>query len=671
MRVAYYSPLPPERSGIADYSALLLPALSRLVDVEVVRRGRTRPVAADAAVYHVGNDPEAHGWIVDALRRRPGVVVLHDFVLHHLVAGLTLGRKDGRRTSRRWNEMRVSPAACSRTACSTAAFRRRGRRSPTRFRSSGRCSQTRRVDRSFALRGGAGASGRLPRTAVAHPAPGLADSCRRAGRERRPAPLRCFGHLNASKRIPQLVEAFDAVRARHPRARLLLVGPASPGFDADRFAAEGVDRIDYVGEERLWSLMAACDACISLRAPTMGETSGSAIRALSLGRPLVVSDLGWFAELPDDVALKVPVDDDEVPALTTALELLAASEVMQRAMGDAAREYVAREHDLHRVAEGYASALEESAAAPQSGTQSSPTSREPRRRSASSPVRRSPRSSAAGSTSSGWRATDGRIQARSRHQPARACSGLGVARRARRALRRFPLRTLAPCCRALDHGRRAHLFRAGEELRVHGPLPHPRRASRTYGVVYPLVIAPAWRLFASVPDAYGAAKTVGSVLMSLAAIPTYFLARRVTRPFLALVAAVLAVAVPSMMYTGTLMTETVFYPVFVCVALALVLALDRRPCRASSPCSACAWWLLSPARRPWCCFPPSRAHRWCWCGSTGGGCARCWTSASCTAASRRRARGPDGSARSRSLRRTTCSAATALPVTPTIAQARS
>ena len=58
--------------------------------------------------------------------------------------------------------------------------------------------------------------------------------------------------------------------------------------------------------------MAACDACVSLRSPTMGETSGTAIRALSLGKPLVVSDVGWFSELPDDVALKVPVDEDEV-----------------------------------------------------------------------------------------------------------------------------------------------------------------------------------------------------------------------------------------------------------------------------------------------------------------------------------------------------------------------
>ena len=69
MKVAYYSPMSPERSGIADYSALLLPALERRLDVQVVRRGRTRPVrGTDLALYHLGNNPDAHGWIVDALR---------------------------------------------------------------------------------------------------------------------------------------------------------------------------------------------------------------------------------------------------------------------------------------------------------------------------------------------------------------------------------------------------------------------------------------------------------------------------------------------------------------------------------------------------------------------------------------------------------------------------
>ena len=95
MKVAYYSPLPPSRSGIADYSALLLPALREHVDVVVAERGKRAP-DADVALYHVGNDPDAHDWIVDALLERPGVVVLHEYVLHHLIAGMTIGRGNGR-----------------------------------------------------------------------------------------------------------------------------------------------------------------------------------------------------------------------------------------------------------------------------------------------------------------------------------------------------------------------------------------------------------------------------------------------------------------------------------------------------------------------------------------------------------------------------------------------
>ena len=70
----------------------------------------------------------------------------------------------------------------------------------------------------------------------------------------------------------------------------------------------------------------------------MGETSGVAIRALSLGRPLVVSDLGWFAELPDEVALKIPVDEREPDALAAALESLAGDEARREAMAAAAAE---------------------------------------------------------------------------------------------------------------------------------------------------------------------------------------------------------------------------------------------------------------------------------------------------------------------------------------------
>jgi hypothetical protein len=99
--------------------------------------------------------------------------------------------------------------------------------------------------------------------------------------------------------------------------------------------------------------------------------------------------------------------------------------------------------------------------------------------------------------------------------------------------------------------------------------------SAPYGFVYPLLVAPAYRLFGSVPAAYDAAKAINSVAMSLVTIPTYLLARRVLPTGLSLLAAAFAVAVPSMAYTGTLMTENAFYPLFVLFALVLVRMLER------------------------------------------------------------------------------------------------
>jgi len=371
VKVSYYSPMPPERSGIADYSALLLPALRRRLDVQVVKRGRTRPArGTDLSLYHVGNNPDAHGWIVDALRRQPGVVVLHDFVLHHLVAGLTIGRRDGhgyldamereggvvgRLLAHGVLDKRIPPLWESRPQEFHLAGEVLGL-------ATGLIVHSHHVEDRAREAGFEGPIWRVPHPAW--PVPEL----RVSGSEPQGSPLvGSFGNLNSSKRIPQLLEAFARLRRDRPQAKLLLVGAVSPGFDLDRrlqrlgLSSDGILREDYVDEPRLWSLMAACDVCVNLRAPTMGETSGSVIRQLSLGKPVVVSDVGWFSELPDEVALKIPVGSGEAETLHAALELLAADESVRSAMSRAALELARREHDLEHVAELYASALERAA----------------------------------------------------------------------------------------------------------------------------------------------------------------------------------------------------------------------------------------------------------------------------------------------------------------------
>ena len=369
MRVAYFSPMPPERSGIADYSALLLPELERRVDVTVVRRGRKRPPrGTDLCLYQVGNNPDAHGWIVEALRRTPGVVMLHDFVLHHLVAGLTIGRRDGHGYL---DAMEREGGVVGRLLGHAVLDKRippLWENRPEDFHLAGEVLDlaTGLIVHSQYVAGRARAAGYAgPIWHIPHPAWPAPSVVRE---DVSGAPLfGAFGNLNATKRVPQLLEAFARVRAAHPGARLLLVGATSPGFDLDRrlqrlgLDADGLIREGYVDEARLWSLMAACDAVVSLRAPTMGETSGTAIRALALGKPLVVSHVGWFSELPESVALKVAVDTHEADTLTAALELLATRADVRAAMGAAALGLAGSGHSVDRVADLYAAALEESA----------------------------------------------------------------------------------------------------------------------------------------------------------------------------------------------------------------------------------------------------------------------------------------------------------------------
>jgi hypothetical protein len=95
------------------------------------------------------------------------------------------------------------------------------------------------------------------------------------------------------------------------------------------------------------------------------------------------------------------------------------------------------------------------------------------------------------------------------------------------------------------------------------------------GPLYPILIAPAYALFERVPDAYLAIKAFNSVLMSLAAVSAYFLALRLVGRRWALVAAALTVAIPSLAYTGMVMTENIFFPLFLTTIWATVAALER------------------------------------------------------------------------------------------------
>ena len=366
MKVGYYSPLPPDRSGIADYSAHLLPALEQRIEVKVAKHRRPAPRRCDVALYHVGNNPDAHGWIVEAFRKRPGVVVLHDVVLHHLVAGMTVARD---RPGGYLDAMQRESGVVGRLLAHGVVdgllqplWKDRAADFPLTMwvvePAIGIIVHSHFAEQWVRELGFTRPVWRIPMPAWEVP-PAAVEA-------RRPyVVIGCFGHMNTAKRIPQLLDAFGRLRLRRPETQLVLGGSQSPGFDLAalleaRSLGDAVVQHDYLAEERLWQLIGGSDVLVNLRSPTMGETSAMVVRALSLGKPLVVSDVGWFSELPDEVAVKVPVDEHETEALVHALERLASDAGYRERMGKAAADWARREHDLDRTADLYVAALEES-----------------------------------------------------------------------------------------------------------------------------------------------------------------------------------------------------------------------------------------------------------------------------------------------------------------------
>ena len=392
MRVAYYSPLPPMKSGIADYSAELLPHLAAHCEIELIADEGFRPAAElsgrfpvhaagalpgllargrfDAVLYQLGNNRDYHASIYRSLIDHPGVVVLHEYVIHHLVRDLTLfsGDPQGYVREMRYAYGKTGEAMARRCVATGVPL------DPWSYPLFERAVDASRGvivhnhftrDRVLASRPAA----RIATVPHHLSLPSLenrpevsSEAARReVGIEPGTFAVATFGFLTASKRPEVLLRAFARLRQEVPRARLLIVGEVSPHFDFARiFTPElraGVAITGRLELDRFLLYMRACDVAVNLRHPTAGETSGTVIRLLGLGKPLIVNDTGSFAEIPDDAAAKVPLDDTEEDLLLAYLRALAGDEPLRRRMGENARRHMAIHHSLEGSARAYADFL--------------------------------------------------------------------------------------------------------------------------------------------------------------------------------------------------------------------------------------------------------------------------------------------------------------------------
>lgn len=376
MRLNWFSPLPPARTGIADYTARVLPTLRgradlvvwtdqkawdpKLEDVAEVRHYDLERMPwmelnrGDMSIYHMGNDPAFHGNLWQVSCRHPGVIVLHDLCLQGLFAGLYrehwhdrdgyidtmerlyggLARRDaeafwdGRLTIAYLNAHYPLTALAVENALGVLVHWRDGVQEVTQD---------------------------TPCPVVYAPLPYAASprltqrgaAAARMDAEGSPYRIIAFGHMHVNRRLDAILGALAGLPEKD-RFRLHIYGRLwDEGHVRHQIHALGLDEVvtvhGFVPEDELEAALAAAHLAVNLRYPTMGEASVSQLQLFDHALPTLVTQVGWYAGLPANaVAFVRP--DHEIEDIRGHLRAFVADPARYAAMGECGRCLLEAEH---------------------------------------------------------------------------------------------------------------------------------------------------------------------------------------------------------------------------------------------------------------------------------------------------------------------------------------
>lgn len=386
MKIAYFSPLNPIKSGVADYSEELLEYLSGYGKIELFvddyepssewlcdhfevhnyrriyeNHGRND---FDVNIYHMGNN-DHHSYIHSVLLEYPGIVVLHEPMLHHFVFSQTVG--DGR-----LKEYLRELDYCYKSERQVVVKTTLEARDEDSWYDYPLLNRI--VDSSLGVIVHSDFAKSIvldvnPRAMVRkichHYAPPP------VGHMRSPELLRevlgvapgsflfgSLGYITASKRIDAVLNVLASLKAEGYPVKLLLVGKLLPGCEALRSIEElglGQDVIvtGFVDTRTFREYLTVPDAFIALRHPSAGETSGSVIKMMGTGKPIILSDHHAFSEMPDNCCLKVSTGEYEEQELREKLLILVDDPDLCSRIGENARRNVMVNNDIQSSARQY------------------------------------------------------------------------------------------------------------------------------------------------------------------------------------------------------------------------------------------------------------------------------------------------------------------------------
>jgi len=353
--VGFFSPLPPARTGVADYSAALLAELRKLGPVEVA------PARCDVALYHLGNNP-LHAEIYRRALAEPGVIVLHDAVLHHFLLGQLSETEYLGEFVYNYGEWNRALGRDLWRHRANAAADERYFRFPMLRRAAERARavvvHNPAAARIVTEHAPAARIVEIPHLFAMPNLPGDADVLRyrqKIGIDAGAFVFGVFGYLRESKRIASVLEGFARMNQENRNTALLIAGD----FVSPIYAAAidtnlpGVYRVPHLSESDFWLAARAIDTCINLRYPAAGETSGIAVRMMGIGKPVMMTESEECSRFPDDACVRIAHGVAERESLYRNMTLLTSISGVASGIGARGAAYIASHHRVTDAANQY------------------------------------------------------------------------------------------------------------------------------------------------------------------------------------------------------------------------------------------------------------------------------------------------------------------------------
>jgi glycosyltransferase involved in cell wall biosynthesis len=392
MNVSFFSPLPPAPTGVADYTQTLVERLrSRKPQWNIEALSEGRPAPSGLAVYQMGNSPH-HDFIYPLVFRHPGVLVLHDLVLHHARLASYLNgpeveayRADmGNHDKKRLALAKVKEYATEveaaypqeGTSVAEVTVRMGGGRLLYAYplyellvRASKMTLVHSQMARDDILEKCPDSQVRRVRMGIEIPEPVDRKKARRRLGLSPGLILASFGLVTPEKRISTALRCLKRLLLSGVDVEYLLVGDTVPHYDAlaearELGVAHRVRLTGRVSEKDLRLYTFAADICLNLRYPSAGETSATLLRLLAAGRAVMVTDQRHYLDIPDRAVARVGLEGEDQGLYCDVMDLI-RHENERRRLEESSRRFVATEHNVDAMVDDTITCLEEAQDVPE------------------------------------------------------------------------------------------------------------------------------------------------------------------------------------------------------------------------------------------------------------------------------------------------------------------